>query len=593
MTAPLYADPAAEARERLARHVPSSGAIPSSVLQDAERQVTALLAGLNDLAEAFPMLGETAAVGKPLRMVVPHAGTLAARRAGEGGPGSTEHPRLRVSGPHPSPLPLREGANRANASKETLSPGGVFALSLSDLAGLIQSREVSPVEVTRAVLDRITAHDGLLRAFILVTAEQALEDARRAEREIGAGSYRGPLHGVPLSAKDLYDVRGVPTTAGSSIMRGYVAEEDSAAVAAWRRAGAVLLGKNTLHEFAFGGTSVNEHTGTPLNPWNPAHMCGGSSGGSAAAVAAGFAFGAFGSETGNSIRRPASFCGVVGLKPTYGRYSRRGVVALAWSLDHVGVFARTAADCALLTEPLGGFDPADLGSRLPPEVAGSSLAPLKDLRGRRAGVPWGMLTGIDPEVMQAFERVLDALRAAGVEVQDVELPLASRWTALASSIAMQSEAAAVHAGWLAERPQDYGPDVLARLLAGRAISSADSARAHAIRGAVSAEVSAALRNVDGIAAPGTPAPAPLLQGGALVPGDAPFSTAVSAFHLQRLWSLTGLPAVAAPIGMHSSGLPMSIQFGGRSFEERVLLGMAAVATDSVPAERRLPAVAPL
>jgi len=164
MTAPLYADPAAEARERLARHVPSSGAIPSSVLQDAERQVTALLAGLNDLAEAFPMLGETAAVGKPLPMVVPHAGTLAARRAGEGGPGSTEHPRLRVSGPHPSPLPLGEGTNRANASKETLSPGGVFALSLSDLAGLIQSREVSPVEVTRAVLDRITTHDGLLRA---------------------------------------------------------------------------------------------------------------------------------------------------------------------------------------------------------------------------------------------------------------------------------------------------------------------------------------------------------------------------------------------------------------------------------------------
>ena len=571
MTAPLYADPAAEARERLERLVPSSGAIRSSVLQDAERQVTGLLTGLNNLAEAFPMLGETPRPG---------AGVQAIRRPGRG-----------ITGVSLAPQAM--GAESRVAAGKPESSHDLFSLSLSELARLIESRDVSPVEVTRAVLDRITTNDAALRTFIVVTADQALEDATRAEREIAAGSYRGPLHGVPLAVKDLYDVQGVPTTAGSAIMREYVASEDSAAVAAWRHAGAVLLGKNTLHEFAFGGTSVNEHTGTPLNPWNTAHMCGGSSGGSAAAVAAGFAFGAFGSETGNSIRRPASFCGVVGLKPTYGRCSRRGVVALSWSLDHVGVFARTTEDCALLTAPLSGFDPADLGSRLTPAGAASSLAPLQNLRGRRAGVPWSMLTDIDPEVMQAFERALDALRAAGVEVQDVELPLASRWTALASSVAMQSEAAAVHAHWLAGRPQDYGADVLARLLAGWAISSADYARAHSVRGAVSAEVAAALRNVDVIVAPGTPAPAPLLQGGALVPGDAPFSTTVSAFHLQRLWSLTGLPAVAAPIGLHVSGLPMAIQVGGRCFEEGVVLGIATAAMESVPSERRAPAVAPL
>jgi len=358
--------------------------------------------------------------------------------------------------------------------------------------------------------------------------------------------------------------------------------EDSAAVAAWRGGGAVLLGKNTLHEFAFGGTSVNAHTGTPRNPWNPEHMCGGSSGGSAAAVAAGFAYGTFGSETGNSIRRPASFCGVVGLKPTYGRCSRRGVFPLAWSLDHVGVFARTPADAALLVDPLSGFDPADPGSRRVPSGAGPPT-PLSDLRGRRLGVPHALLTGIDPEVMAAFHRALGALGNEGVELRDVELPLASRWTAIASSITMQAEAAAVHARWLRERPGDYGADVVARLIAGSALTAADYARAQATRGAIKAELDAALREVNAIAAPATPAPAPTLEAGALVAGDSPFGTQVSAFHLQRLWSLTGLPAVSAPLGLHPNGLPMGIQFAAREWEESLILGLADVVMGRQPA----------
>ncbi|HEU5315853.1 MAG TPA: amidase, partial [Chloroflexota bacterium] len=356
----------------------------------------------------------------------------------------------------------------------------------------------------------------------------------------------------------------------------------SAAVAAWRAAGAILLGKNTLHEFAFGGTSVNAHTGTPRNPWNTDHMCGGSSGGSAAAVAAGFAYGTFGSETGNSIRRPASFCGVVGLKPTYGRASRRGVFPLAWSLDHVGVFARTPADAALLTDPLTAFDPGDPGSRRAPTDR-ASVAPAEDLRGRRIGVPHALLTGIDPEVGSAFHRALAALRAEGVEVQEVPLPLASRWTAVASSITMQAEAAAVHDRWLRERPADYGHDVLARLIAGSALIAAEYARAQGIRGAIRAELDDVLRSVDAIAAPATPAPAPPLEGGALVAGDAPFGTGAGPFHLQRMWSLTGLPAVAAPLGFHSNGLPVAIQLAGRDWEEALLLGMADVAMGRRPA----------
>ena len=368
----------------------------------------------------------------------------------------------------------------------------MFALTLEQLASAIRRREVSPVEATRVALDRIQAFDGTLRTFITVTADEAMASAKRAEAEIGAGTYRGPLHGVPLAVKDLYDVQGVPTTAGSSILRDWVPPGDSAAVASWRQAGVVLLGKNTQHEFAFGGTSVNEHTGTPRNPWNPDHMCGGSSGGSAAAVAAGLAYGAFGSETGNSVRRPASFCGVVGIKPTYGRYSRSGIFPLAWSLDHVGVFGRTAADAALLLEPLLEFDPSDPGSRHAPLGVDPSVTPLEDLRGLRVGVPRSLLGGIDAEILAAFERALEALRGAGAEVQDVELPLSSRWTAIASSVTMQVEAAGVHSRWMRERPQDYGTDVLGRLLAGSCLSATDYARAQAVRGAIQDELLAKL-----------------------------------------------------------------------------------------------------
>lgn len=550
-------DPAAEARARIGGAWAKRG-VTDAVLSDAERQLTGMLNGLNDLVDAFPMLGEP-----DERRSAPDT-RPAANRA-------------------PIELPSVKGPTLSSKSRSEL-----HALSIAELAQRIRKRELSPVEVTRALLDRIARHDASLKSFIVVTADQAIDAAQQAEKEITAGEYRGPLHGVPLAAKDLYDVAGVPTTAGSKILKGWIPPQDSAAVAAWREAGAVLLGKNTQHEFAFGGTSVNEHTGTPRNPWDTTRMCGGSSGGSAAAVAAGLAYGAFGSETGNSIRRPASYCGVVGLKPTYGRCSRRGVFPLTWSLDHVGVFARTAADAALLTEPLGGFDPADTGSRRAPDGAGS-LAPLGELRGKRVAVPRALLIGIDPEVMASFDAALAALRREGVEVRDVDLPASSRWTALSSSITMQAEAAAIHATWLRERPNDYGADVLARLVAGSTLRAAEYARAQAIRGAVRAELDAALREVDAFAAPATPAPAPMLEGGALVAGDAPFATAVSAFHLQRLWSLAGLPAVAAPVGLHSTGLPLSIQLAGRDWEERLLLGLAAAVMAALPT----PPVAPI
>jgi aspartyl-tRNA(Asn)/glutamyl-tRNA(Gln) amidotransferase subunit A len=469
------------------------------------------------------------------------------------------------------------------------------ALPLIDLADRLRQRQVSPVEVVRAVLDRIEAHDGLVGAFITLTAETALDQARVAEGEIGAGRYRGPLHGVPVAIKDLFTTAGVVTTAGSTILRRWVPDEDAGAVARWRQAGAILLGKTTLHEFAFGGTSVNAHTGTPRNPWNPERICGGSSGGSAAAVAAGFAYGALGSETGNSVRRPASFCGVVGLKPTFGRASRQGCLPLAWSLDHVGVFARTAADAGALVAPLVGFDAEDPGSRRPPDGEGdpaAALAPMADLRGRRAGVPRA-LAGADPEIERAFGNAVAGLRAAGMTVVDVDLPLASRWSAIASSVTMHVEAAAVHDHWLRQRPAEYGPDVLARLLTGQALGAADYARAQAIRGAIAAEMMDCFRTHDVLIAPGTPAPAPPLQPGAYVPGDAPWGTTPSPFQLQRLFSLVGVPAASVPGGRNREGLPMAVQIAGRPWEEGLVLGVAGAIADAVPAAERLPAIAPL
>ncbi len=577
----MSADLKEAAREAARRLGHLRGRIAPEVVDDAERQLAGMLEGLAQLARSVPFLGDGPALARPWPQ-------------GAAPPPTPATP----AGEPPSPPTTAAGGagQRSGAERSAASPGAeLCALSLAELAERLRRHELSPVEVTRAALDRIAAYDPIYRTFITVFADEALEEARAAEREIAAGRYRGPLHGVPVAVKDLFATRGGRTTCGSAILRDWIPERDAAAVAAWRRAGAIVLGKNTLHEFAFGGTSVNEHTGTPRNPWNPTRICGGSSGGSAAAVAAGFAFGALGSETGNSVRRPASFCGVVGLKPTFGRVSRAGVFPLAWTLDHVGVFARTAADAACLLAPLCGFDPADPGSRRPPREESDparALAPRADLHGRRAGVPRALLGELDPAVAQAFERALAALRDHGIEVADVELPVAERWTALASSVTMHAEAAVVHAKWLAERPEGYGADVLARLLAGQALDLASYARAQAIRGAVLEDMLSALRIVDVLIAPGVPAPAPPIQAGAYVAGDSPWSTEPNAFQLQRLFSLTGLPAVAAPCGLSPDGLPLAVQASGRPWEESLVLGIAAAIVEAVPQDER-PPLAPL
>src|SRR5919204_1112030 len=348
-------------------------------------------------------------------------------------------------------------------------------LPLADVARLLRARAVSPVEVAEAVLARAERLQPALNAFIRIDGEALLLGARQAEEQLDRGDARGPLHGVPISLKDLFDVAGQPTTAGSRILDDHRPSRDATVWARLRGAGALLIGKANLHEFAYGATTVNPHYGATRNPWDTGRIAGGSSGGSAAAVAAGIGYGSLGSDTGGSIRNPAALCGVTGLKPTYGRVSRAGVFPLSWAQDHVGPLARTAYDCALLLDVLAGPDPADpttLGVE-PPRAVEALETARGDLRGMRAGVLADHRANVaDPDVGAVFDRAAAELAALGAEVRDVGLP--EEPAALdAGLLILMAEAAAVHLPWLRQRPGDYGPDVRARLEAGALVPAVD------------------------------------------------------------------------------------------------------------------------
>ena len=481
---------------------------------------------------------------------------------------------------------MTDGAPQ-EVSADSGSDQVLCSMSVAQLRHAYVTRGLSPVDVTRAHLNRITRADPAYTTFVTVDADGAMASARQSETRIRTGQEVGALEGIPLSVKDLINVEGLPMTAGSR-RPASVSAVDAEAVASWRRAGAVILGTNTLHEYAFGGTSVNEHTGTPRNPWDASRICGGSSGGSAAAVAAGFAVGAMGTETGNSIRRPAAFCGIVGFKPTFGRVSRVGVVPLASSLDHVGVLARSVEDAAILMDTISTFSGHDLGSR-PPRLPGVRVD-AGGSSGLTLGIPSSMLVGMDPLIERAFNRAVKHLELAGISVRSVDLPIASVWTAVVSSVTMHAEGAVAHEHLVTGAPEEYGNDVLARLLSGLAISTSEYARAQTVRELIRNEVLSAMSGptgVDAFIAPAVPDVAPLIQPGAFVPGDAPWHVGHSAFHLQRLPSLLGLPAGSAPVGWTPAGLPLPIQVFGRPWEDSKVLWMLGQAMDVIPtAERR-------
>ncbi|HLZ28263.1 MAG TPA: amidase [Chloroflexota bacterium] len=446
-------------------------------------------------------------------------------------------------------------------------------LEVSELAPLLKDRSLSPVELTEKYLERIERFDARLRTYIRVLPETARAHAKEAEREIGRGNWRGPLHGVPLGLKDLYDVAGVPNTMGSKILRDNIPAQDATVVTRLKEAGAVVLGKQNLHEFAFGITSENPHYGAVRNPWDLERVPGGSSGGTAAAVAAGLCAAGLGSDTGASIRAPASWCGVVGLKPTYGRVSKAGALPLAWSLDHAGPIARSVADCAVLLQAIAGHDPRDPSSSAEP-VPDFSAGLHQGMRGLRLGVPREhFFEMLEPDVERLVREAIATLARLGAEVDEVSLPHAPHAQTAGTAI-MTSEAASWHATWLRERPADYGADVRQRIQGGLLVRATEYLHSQQMRTLVQQDFAAAFNQVDLVLGPTVPLVAPRI-GHTFEPGG-PFNAAPRAIanRLTILCNLTGMPAISVPCGF-ADGLPVGLQIMGPAFAEPLVLRAAA------------------
>ncbi|HEU4753976.1 MAG TPA: amidase [Armatimonadota bacterium] len=445
-------------------------------------------------------------------------------------------------------------------------------LSLAELSGEIRAGRVSPLEATEACLERIRERDRELNAFLTLCEDAARADARRLGEELSAGLYRGPLHGVPVGIKDLFQTRGVRTTAGSRILADWVPDEDATVVRRLREAGAVILGKLGTHEFAYGATGANPHYGPVRNPHDPARITGGSSSGSAAAVAAGMCYAALGSDTGGSIRCPAALCGIVGLKPTYGLAPRTGVVPLAWSLDHVGPMTRTAADAGLVLEVIAGPDPGDPTSLSGPRF--SAPEGPAELEGVRLGIPreWFFDAG-HPGVVRRFREAVAVLEGAGARVEEVSIP-ALEFASAAQNTIIAAEATAYHRGYLRGRADEYSESVRLRLLQGLFISAAEYLDAQRARRIVRRELLECLRNVDALITPTVAITAPRIDQAWVEAGD--LAGPPQAFMVRSTFpfNLTGLPALSVPCGT-SEGMPVGLQIAGRPMEDARLLALAA------------------
>lgn len=447
--------------------------------------------------------------------------------------------------------------------------------SATALARMIAAREVSPVEVVRAHLERITALDGSLRTFITLTADAALAAAAAAEAAVVAGRPLGPLHGVPLGLKDLYDTAGVRTTGGSRILADRVPAADATVVRRLREAGMIVLGKLNMVEFAYGPEGLNPHYGHARNPWDATthRMAGGSSSGSGAAVAAGLAPVALGSDTGGSIRIPCSLCGLTGIKPTYGRVSRAGVLPLSWSMDHVGPMTRSAADCALVLGAMAGYDPADPSTSVLP-VPDYTAALTGNVRGLRVGLLRGFfLESATAEVRAAVEGAATTLEKAGAVVDEVALP-GVRHAGAGSLAVVATEALAYHAAWLRARAADYDPDVRTRLMLGAFVTGVHYVRAQQARALLRREVDEALARRDVLLAPATPITAPAIEARQATLGDGPADIRSALIRLTRPFNFSGHPACSLPCGVTAGGLPIGMQIVGRPFDEATVLRAA-------------------
>lgn len=439
-------------------------------------------------------------------------------------------------------------------------------ISILELGDLLRRKSLSPVELTEQTLARIEKLNPALNAFITVTGDSALVQARQAEKEIFDGEWRGPLHGVPLGLKDLIDTAGTPTTAGSALFQDRIPSQDADVVRRLKNAGAVLIGKQNLHEFAYGGSSIISHFGEVHNPWNLAHISGGSSGGSAAAVAIGLGYGAIGTDTAGSVREPSSQCGVVGLKPTYGRVSSRGVIPLAPSFDHVGPITRLVSDAAVILQSIAGFDPKDPTSADTP-VPDYTSALQEKPEPLRIGVPRKFFfEDLDPEVASAMEHALDVLRSSAKEVRDLEFDVPTQRTL------QSAESYAYHKEMAARSPELYQPETLRRIQAGANVEQAEIERRRQLLAKFRRDIDDVFREVDVLITPTTPIPAPSIAD--LKHADSLRERELILLRNTRPFNVWGLPAVSVPCGFTQSGLPIGLQIAGHHWQEIKVLQLA-------------------
>jgi len=439
--------------------------------------------------------------------------------------------------------------------------------SISAVALRLRRKELSPVDLTRACLGRIEKLNPALNAFITVMAESALAEARKAEAEIGRGEWRGPMHGVPIALKDLIDTAGVRTTAASALYRDRVPSVDAEVVRRLRKAGAVIVGKNNLHEFAYGGSSLVSYFGDCHNPWDVSRIAGGSSGGSAAAVAAGLACAAIGTDTAGSIREPAALCGCVGLKPTYGRVSSRGVIPLSSSLDHVGPITATVEDAAIVLQAIAGYDAGDVASVDVP--AADYVSALRgNAKALRVGVPRRyFFDGLDSEVASAVERALREIQALVSEMKEVRLEVPTDRTLQAA------ESFAYHAANVARSPELYQAETLRRIQTGEKVSAAEYIQQRRELDSARRSIGKTFAEVDLLVTPTMLMPAPAIAD-LKANADALRPAELELLRNTRPFNVWGLPAISVPCGFTRSGLPIGLQIAGPPWREDLVLRLA-------------------
>jgi aspartyl-tRNA(Asn)/glutamyl-tRNA(Gln) amidotransferase subunit A len=439
-------------------------------------------------------------------------------------------------------------------------------LDLSTASQEVQKKRVSPLDLTEACLARIEKLNPVLNAFITVTAESALEEAKRAETEIARGEWKGPLHGIPLAVKDLAETAGVRTTAGSAVLEHFVPSEDAEVVRRLRKAGAILLGKLNLHEFAYGGSGIIGHFGPARNPWNTAHITGGSSSGSGAAVAAALCYGAIGTDTGGSIRLPAACCGIAGLKPSYGLVSTRGIIPLSWSLDHVGPMARNVADVSLILQAIAHYDPRDFYcQKFPPVYYPSAIE--EDSGSLRLGLPPDFWKDLDSGIEEVTKRALIQIEEITPGVQEVKLSAdVDRTIALC-------EPYVYHQRHLPAHEQQYKPETLRRIRSGADITAAQYAEANRTQLRQRREILEIFEDVDLIITPTTPSATPSFVELESAPEQLR-NKELRMLRNTRPFNTFGLPTISILCGFSESGLPVGLQITGAPGTEGRVLALA-------------------